>query len=312
MWQQHISFLREICRKAEIWICSPTLNLTIGYTIKIINVGQTLFYRKSQYWLGLEVQCEFCSLHAMNILSVSETGNRQPAGCLAGSTRPVGVMPVRWGLGRWACQLNKETPPPAPPPLSPSRPPSFPLRTITANRNRKWCEEEVDLTRAIPLAESDEERKGGQRQAREREEIENTASCGMVSCLGVCPIYRISQWTLTLLFVVFNSHVRNHVSIVSEESFFTPLSLTVFICYHPGFLNHFTVTRGWFYAKPVAAVSGTKYPRACYHQHSHCYFDSLASVEASWSAAVSPFLSIFLENVGRRLALRVSGPFLLS
>lgn len=38
----------------------------------------------------------------------------------------------------------------------------------------------------------------------------------------------------------------------------------------------------------------------------------LTSVEASWSAAVSPFLSIFLENVGRRLALRVSGPFLLS
>lgn len=46
-------------------------------------------------------------MHAMNILSVSEAGNRQPAGCLAGSTRPAGVKPVRWGLGRWGCQWNK-------------------------------------------------------------------------------------------------------------------------------------------------------------------------------------------------------------
>lgn len=42
------------------------------------------------YQLGLEVQPAICSLHATNILSVSETGNRQPAGSLAASTRACG------------------------------------------------------------------------------------------------------------------------------------------------------------------------------------------------------------------------------
>lgn len=119
-----------------------------------------------------------------------------------------GVRPVRWRLGRWSWWLNKETAPAAPPPFSPSPPPSLPLRTIQTNRNRKWCREEFDLTRAIPLAGSDEESNGMQRQARKWERIENTHNKLWQGILFGCVwLHMCVWWCLPFLFIEYSSRV---------------------------------------------------------------------------------------------------------
>lgn len=54
----------------------------------------------SHHLLELAIKLEMFPKQAMNILIVSEAGNRQPAGSLARSTAPAEVKPVRWGSGR--------------------------------------------------------------------------------------------------------------------------------------------------------------------------------------------------------------------
>ncbi len=104
-------------------------------------------------------------LHAHYEYPVSQRGRKQTASGLSGwlyqacrgQACQVGVRQVRQTVKQSNHHHHHHPPPP---PLSPSRLPSLPLRTITTNRNRKWGREEVDLTRAIPLAGSEEEREG--------------------------------------------------------------------------------------------------------------------------------------------------------
>lgn len=57
-------------------------------------------WKQQQYLLCLQPGLR--SVHAMNILSVTEAGNRRAAGCLAGSTRPGGQVCWGWGGSRGA------------------------------------------------------------------------------------------------------------------------------------------------------------------------------------------------------------------
>lgn len=92
-----------------------------------------------------------CFKHAMNILSVNGTGNKQPLACVWLALAGARVKFVRWRSSRWDRRENKED---TTPPLSLSTlpfpiPPAFhPFHwTITnRNRNRKWCRKEVQPT----------------------------------------------------------------------------------------------------------------------------------------------------------------------
>lgn len=150
-------------------------------------------------------------MHALNILSVTEAGYRQAAGCLAGSTRPGGQVCWGWGKGRWGWWLNKET---ATEPSSPLCPFPGPLAFSSPQNNHNQREQEVmerggssRRGNSSGLAPTREAKVGRGRRRREEGEKTHTAWSGRVSCLGVCsclyvcngvctfPIYRTSSLT---------------------------------------------------------------------------------------------------------------------
>lgn len=151
-------------------------------------------------------------MHAMNILSVTEAGNRQAAGCLAGSTRPGGSSLL--GVGERQVRLMVKQRNRAPEPSSPLCPFPGSLAFPSPQNNHNQREQEVmerggssRRGNSSGLAPMREAKVGRGRRRREEGEKTHTAWSGRVSCLGVCgclyvcngvctfPIYRTSSLT---------------------------------------------------------------------------------------------------------------------